>query len=334
LKKFTNQYYAYLLRKSVRGNSRKHPHQKVKINRFIGRKSYTHTYVFVDAPAKFSLQFENSENVTGFIHKLKAIALVNSYIHIDLKAIDSICDGSISMLLSVIIDLSTQGKIIKGTYPDNLEARNIFEKSGFFKYMKGWVDPKNAESKNTIIRTGDNKTPPEEVSEQILNSMETIWGIKGRNPLLRGGVFEMVRNSCDHAFRDTEKIFWHFSITHHEESKSVSYSFVDNGKGIMQTLKRKGVIEKINHYFTDKSEILETAYKNGIQSRTGLPWRGKGLPTIYELYEDKVVRNLIVISNDVFIDFERNLRMELKSPFSGTYYHWVIDPSCTKYCFQ
>ncbi|WP_282126101.1 hypothetical protein [Marinifilum flexuosum] len=353
MRKYSRKYKDFLIRKSKQGNSSKGHPKKRKIpivpNRSVtpqrvkkraqsvvqtGAISYKVTPVRLIAPDDLRLTYSECENVTGFIHRIKSASRSSRNIIVDLENVSKICDGTISMLLSVIKEIGRDGVRVKGTYPKDIDARNFLEKSGFFGHIRGHVSPSNGETKNTIIRTGDSRTPPAEVSQEIYNSMETVWGTKGRNPLLRGGVFEMVRNSCDHAFSNSASVFWHFSLSHHEDEELVSYSFVDNGKGIIRTMSSKGIIDKIFDYFKSNSNILKAAFENGIESATGLPWRGKGLPTIYELYEDKVVTNLIVVSNNVFIDFDRNLRKEIKFPFSGTYYHWVINPSCKKYCFN
>jgi len=284
------------------------------------------------APHNFTLETDNCENVINYVRILKTKSRFFPRILVDIAKVINICDGAISMLLSAIKDIGNEGIIVKGNYPENPNIREFLEKSGFFEHINGTSN--NGTSKNTIIRTGNNKTPPSEVSEEIFKSMETIWGTRGRNPLLRGCVFEMVRNSCDHAFGSKESIFWHFSVSHHEDENLVNYSFVDNGKGIMRTLSSKGLLRKIAKFIKKDSDVLDTAFKDGIESATGLSWRGKGLPTIFELYKDGIVKNLIVISNNVFVDFEQNIRKELSHSFSGTYYHWVIDKNCIKQCFN
>ena len=334
MKKYSKQHVSYLEKKSKLGNINVTGFPQNKKTKKTG-KQHTFPYLNLPAPQFFKLEYPHCIEVTNFIHRVKSASILNNRILIDLKQVKEICDGSIVMLLSLIIELTKNKVRIKGTFPDNPVSRQTLEKSGFFKYIHGLVQPENADSKNTIIRTGTYTTPPSEVSEQIYNSMETIWGNKGRNPPLRGGVYEMVRNSCDHAFpSESMDIFWHFSVTHNDELNAVSYSFVDNGKGIINTLHRKGILKQIQAYFKSNHDMLFSAFKDGIQSRTGLSWRGKGLPTIYELVTDNVVRNLIVISNDVFIDFENNIQEKLDPPFSGTYYHWIIDTNCQKYCFN
>jgi len=103
---------------------------------------------------------------------------------------------------------------------------------------------------------------------------------------------------------------------------------------VINTYNQKGFIKKIENYFADNADILDTAFKDGIKSRTGLSWRGKGLPTIYEMYKDNIITNLIVITNNVYLDFDRKINKTLNSRFSGTYYFWRINDKCKPSYFK
>ena len=116
-------------------------------------------------------------------------------------------------------------------------------------------------------------------------------------------------------------------------SNLVKFAFVDNGEGILKTF-RSGKLKKFLGLFKNDVDILDTAFKDGIKSRTGLSWRGKGLPTIYENYEDGYIKNLLVISNDIFLNFDAGIKRKLDNPFSGTYYYFEVDQTCEKACFE
>ena len=163
--------------------------------------------------------------------------------------------------------------------------------------------------------------------------METIWGKPARCPLLHGGIVEMVRNSCDHAFKKGEDITWHIGVSHNEEYKSVRFSFVDNGKGIIKTF-NNSALKKFITLFTGNADLLETAFHGKIKSRTGLNWRGKGLPTIFEMFTDGIITKLIVITNNVYLDFGSGTKEVLPVAYHGTYYSWEVDQNCTPSYFD
>lgn len=286
----------------------------------------------INAPEKFNLQAENCEEFISFISKLKKYGQSNENINIKLDNTTEVGEGAIAMLLSVIDELSRKGIIITGTKPKPGIDRDIFEKSGFFKFTNGHVDNKNRNSKNTILRTGGAIMTHIDLSDEIKNANETVWNEKGRNPPLRGTVFEMMRNSHDHAFKNDKHVIWHFAISHDEENNEVKFSFVDNGRGIIKSF-TEGFLSTVINFFTDNTDLLETAFKDGIESRTGLSWRGKGLPTIFENYKDGYFNNLVVITNDVYLDFDRKIYKKLRVSFVGTYYFWKLNRNCIKACY-
>lgn len=292
------------------------------------------TAKIIYSPEILDLQSGKSKKVLGLISSLKKQGTKHKHLHIDLKKVTHIGEGCISMLLSVINELTAVGTLITGDKPTNSYAKNTLERSGFFKYMRGNVSYENLKSKNIMIRTGDINTSQNELLPEIPKAMETVWGSPGRCPVLFGTIGEMLRNSCDHAFKRDTNIVWHLGISHSEKSKTVKFSFVDNGIGIIKSYNNRTNYSKILSYFNDDAILLLSAFKNGIESQTGLPWRGRGLPTIYDLYADNIITNLIVITNNVFLDFDKEIYQEISVSFSGTYYFWKIDESCVPSYFE
>ncbi len=299
---------------------------KIKLRQ---KRKYFSKYAEVIAPEKLTLQLGYSEEVLKFIALLKKLGTTEDIINIRLHKVTDIGEGAIGMLLSVMNELTLAGIALRGEKPLNTTARNKLEMSGFFKYMRGYVSPENLKTKNIIIHTGNITTSQEELEPAMPQAMETVWGVSGRCPELFGVIGEMLRNSCDHAFQTENNVSWHLGVSHIEKDKTVKFSFVDNGIGIIKKYYEDNNWQKVKDYFKSDAKILENAYKNGIASQTGLPWRGEGLPTIYELYTDNIITNLVVITNNVYLDFDKKKFEEIKVPFSGTYYFWKVNNSCT-----
>jgi hypothetical protein len=337
LKKLNNSRKKFLNKKSLKivilRRKRKHKkYDPTKFERYISRK--IPEFVEIWAPNKLMLKYEEAENLLRFIKEIKKIARKGYFIDFKLDKVKEIGEGAIVMLLSVISDLESKSIFFRGKKPIDENAKNILEKSGFFNYMSGAVSTKNLISKNVILTTGNKNTHQEKLIPQIHQAMETVWGAKSRCPSLYGGLGEMMRNSCDHAFVNKSQIRWHLGISHFEIENSVKFSFVDNGAGILSTYMNKGILKKISAFFKDNADILETAFKDGIESRTGLSWRGKGLPTIFEMYSDKIITNLVIITNNVYLDFDRNIIKTISTKFVGTYYYWEINKTCTPAYFK
>lgn len=290
-------------------------------------------FIDLKAPSIFKLQFENVEPVLEYITKLKFVGSQGKGINILMNDITEIGEGAIAMLLSVMEELKAKRVLIRGKKPYDTNANDILERSGFFNYVNGRISEKNRVTKNMILKTGYKNTHQKVLANAIRKAMETIWGVSGRNPLVYSSTVEMMRNSCDHAFKNVSNIRWHLALAHDDNENSVKFSFVDNGKGVLKTFMEQSLLTKVLYLFKDNCDLLETAFRDGIESRTGLSWRGKGLPTIFENYSDNYIKNLVVISNDVYIDFDRNIKEKLMTPFKGTYYYWIVDKSCEKACF-
>jgi hypothetical protein len=311
-----------------------HKHSKPKYqnkNRNVVKKP---VLKFTDriTPPYFTLKYEHCVPVIKFINDLKSLGQQGKHINIIMDDVIEIGEGAIAMLLSVINEIGSNAVLVKGTKPKDPAINTTLEKSGFFKYIDTIISAENLKTKNAILRTGDNKTPNTEISAEVRKAMETIWGASARCPRLFGGIFEMFRNSCDHAFKKNESVTWHLGLSHFEEANLVKFSFVDNGKGIIKTF-ASGLLKSFINLFQDNTDILTTAFHDGIASRTGLSWRGKGLPTIFELSSDKIISNLVVITNDVYIAFDRDIIVTLPVSYSGTYYYWEMDKNCEQSYF-
>jgi hypothetical protein len=320
-----------LLKEERRKRRRKEKKKKNRIaqTKLKQKRKYFSKYAEVIAPEKLTLQLGYSEDVLRFIALLKELGKSEDIINIRLHKVTDIGEGAIGMLLSVMKELTNAGIALKGEKPSNTIARNKLEMSGFFKYMRGYVSPENLKTKNIIIHTGDITTSQEELEPAMPQAMETVWGVSGRCPQLFGVIGEMLRNSCDHAFQTVNSVSWHLGVSHIEKDNTVKFSFVDNGVGIIKKYYEDNNWQKVKDHFKSDATVLENAYKNGIASQTGLPWRGEGLPTIYELYTDNIITNLVVITNNVYLDFDKKKFEEIKVPFSGTYYFWRVNNSCT-----
>lgn len=338
MKKLSAKRKKFLINKNLKEVRRKRKRKNIKYGHSISAEKFhlmqNPEFKEIEAPKELTLRYENAENVLNFIKKIKKYGNKGYFIDLKLENVEIIAEGAISMLLSVISDLERKRIFFKGEKPTNEGAKNILERSGFFKHMKGSVSKQNTISKNKILKTGTKNTHQKELTPEIHQAMETIWKSQSRCPALYGGIGEMMRNSCDHAFNDKSDIMWHLGISHFDSENTCKFSFVDNGAGIINTYNQKGFIKKIENYFADNADILDTAFKDGIKSRTGLSWRGKGLPTIYEMYEDNIITNLIVITNNVYLDFDRKINKTLNSRFSGTYYFWRINDKCEPSYFK
>jgi hypothetical protein len=288
--------------------------------------------VNIKAPEQFNLMLDNCELFLEFINDLKLKALNFKKIEINLSSSINFKHGAIVMLLSVVQEISELGVQIFANRPSIPHENDILEKSGFFSFTNTTVSVKNKHTKDIILKTGG-ANDMKLINSEIRKANETTWQIKGRNPAIRAMVFEMARNSVDHAFKRKQRTKWHFGLHHNDGNKEVTFSFVDNGKGVISTVKNQKLWKSISKLIKSNAEFLKLAFENGIESRTGVKLRGKGLPAIHECYSDGYIQSLVVITNNVYLDFDKKIFKTLTNNFTGTYYYWKLNKTCNKACF-
>lgn len=255
-------------------------------------------------------------------------------VNLVLDDVEEIGIGAISMLISLMQELGKKNIYFKGTKPKNEDVKDILEKSGFMNYVEGSINEKNKGTKNIIFTAGESDTHQKVLVTKIYEVNQTIWReARRRSPLLFGRISEMMKNSKKHAFESREEVRWHIAINHDEANKKVKFSFVDNGIGIIKHHKKGEIIKKTEQLFKDNSKMINLAFKKGLESKTKKSWRGTGLLTIYELFDDKIIKKLVVITNDAYCDFENDVNKNLSKPFFGTYYYWEMDTNCIKHNF-
>ena len=66
----------------------------------------------------------------------------------------------------------------------------------------------------------------------------------------------------------------------------------------------------------------EKLLRREIPSSTGLRYRGRGLPGIYEAFVAGRIANLVIVSNDAFGRLSTEEFFQLRSQFEGTFVYW------------
>jgi hypothetical protein len=280
----------------------------------------------VKFPIVFSLR-DNIRETIKFINNLKELKESKKSIYLNMKCVEKITNGTIALLLSVINDPSFDGINIIGSKPKNKEARKILELSGFYEHTQATLEFDNENNSNTIIAKSRKAVEPQRSATIVRNAMKTITNKEQRNKKLQGLFIELMANSINHGFPDNGNKKWLLSASHYALEKRVSFSFIDNGVGILKTLDLK-LGKKLISFFTGNNDLLLSAFRGEIGSRTGLDFRGKGLPFILEKQRLGYIVNLFVLTNNVILDFEKNDFYEIDINYSGTFYFFEINNNC------
>jgi anti-sigma regulatory factor (Ser/Thr protein kinase) len=305
--------------------------RRIKRSRVKSEKSYIENLIetkkVIKVPEKFSI-IEDINTVLKFIYQNKKLVeykRITEFVF-DFSNVKKIDDGAATILLSFCHDMSYKHIRVGINYlPLSEEAKLFIQQSGFIKYFSGPLAKTKGDNLNMTLKKGKSTILQKDSASLIHKSMKTIWDEDKRNQKLQGMLIELMTNSVNHAYISNERQkSWYISTKHYAEQNKVEFCFVDNGDGIINTIN----VKFKDKYFTSNEDLLVRAFAGEFRSRTKLANRGRGLIVVKSNQENMTIKGLKVITNNVFLDFETNTAVKLKTPFSGTFYSWIIDKTC------
>ena len=128
---------------------------------------------------------------------------------------------------------------------------------------------------------------------------------------------EAMTNVRNHAYNKTEK-WWMMAM---KQGDGVCFAILDNGLGIPRTIK-KNIREQL---VPNDAHLIDSAMKGNLRTRTGEPWRGKGLPKILENLERGLIQDLHVVAQRGHYA-AKNQSRKLRHKFQGTLISWDFIP--------
>lgn len=232
--------------------------------------------------------------------------------------------------------------------PECPELRSLLAISGLGKYFRGDTTEDMIERNIFPMCDGGQETlDPQvfipqndrciEINEYSFRMMQEVVQTDEKEKYIKQTLFcqlnaiaEMIRNTDDHAYKkDPFKLIalrnWYFFAARVE--KGVSFYFLDNGQGIINTATKK--VKDKTEYFKDSTpeiKVLADALKGKFRTRTKLKNRGKGLPEINDFFQqDCVIQSTIITNNVICNTFEGDRKIERKkNDFNGTLFAWII----------
>jgi hypothetical protein len=251
--------------------------------------------------------------------------------------VNEIAHGAIVVLLSILVHFKTNKINFNGNFPKNPKAKNILKNSGFFKYLYEDFGEQETYSFENEICTHANKRANSELSDEIIKKASRfIWGEERRCTGVQRVFLELMQNTNNHASINVQgEKHWWATMNNSENDKSVSFSFIDFGVGIFESLAKKkednkffDAINKVKNVFNFKTnaELLRLLLNGEVHKTvTGKYYRGKGLPGIFEACKNNKISNLIIVSNDAFADYSNNAFISLNNKLSGTFVYWELN---------
>ena len=296
-------------------------------------------YNHIKAPANLSL-IENCENTLDFLKKIRVCFDKRKKVFVVLKHVTNISHDAIVVLLANLVQFKANKIDFNGDFPTNKSARDVIEKSGFFSKLYDRFnvqDEYELKSPNNSIYTHAQKTVNPELTDKLIQyASETVWGSSRRCIGVQRVFLELMQNTNNHAAIGVEgDKHWWVSVNHCKNKKIVSFSFIDFGVGVFNSLKGKPqdskfyrILDKLAKAISphDNAELLKSILRGELHhTATGKYYRGKGLPGIYDALKQNSMSNLFIITNDAFVDASNDKYIPLKNELLGTFVYWELN---------
>lgn len=263
------------------------------------------------------------------LSKIKNNTTSRQHIYLNLQNVKHLDIGSLSMLLAVVNSYKSNISVI-GNYPLNHNCYQFFVDSGFLDHMKS-IQGKKPEKKNPnnlMLQRGFDKTSNHKIGLEVRHAVKHLTGTENSYRPVFSIIQEMCANSIEHANVSKQDKNW--LVTLYYTDDKVIFTMIDIGKGILATLRKK-VSQVIKDTLSIKTDLgtLIGAFDKKYQSSTFDDNRNKGLPRIQDTNNYDFIENLVVITNNVFLDFtNKEKSKELKTKFNGTFYYWELTKNC------
>jgi hypothetical protein len=162
------------------------------------------------------------------------------------------------------------------------------------------------------------------ISTLIKNVVKYLTGVDERCTHVKTILLEICGNSIEWSGTDNKQ--WLLGVKY--EQDMVIFTVTDVGKGILKTLYRQ-FTKRFFDTFKASVDILKGAFEQKYGSTTKEINRNRGLPSIKNAFDNQLILNLKVLTNDVILHFNNNFNSKTFSKgtpwFKGTFYQWEMD---------
>lgn len=307
--------------------------------KFPPNRPYFSIKPYAYAPQNLSL-ITNTTECLEFLRDIRSDAYTSrrglfKFVTMSLEDVTKIDYAAISVLTSLNDELKYKGIILRTILPKDEKCSNYMMESGYAnnlfdengkRYKKAEKSDLIFFEKGSKILSGeDNKR----ISELVRDVMEHLTGIKQYSLPLKTVILEICGNSIEWSGTDSQQ--WLLGVKYYPTY--VVFTVTDVGKGILETLHRK-FTRRVFESFKSEDEILKGAFFHKYGSTSQEVNRNKGLPAVKSNFDNGVLKNLIVLTNNVLLSFaDPHLTTTFekgKARFRGTLYQWEMDNDCLK----
>jgi hypothetical protein len=287
-----------------------------------GFRPYSKREVLV-APENFSF-INNTEVLIKFFNDMERLFKKGHDVFIDFSGIKQLTPDSLAVLVSKIKDDNfNRGMSVGGNEPEDEHLKEQFVRSGFYSVVV--PQSRSKEPATGSFRQKRSKKVEPETADDLINFItKKLYGKYRKSGGVTNALLESMSNTRGHAAGEGSPHERWWATAHCDtKAKKAYYSFVDNGVGIFRSKKPHilaGALKLLG--IQTNGELLEKMLHRQIPSRTKIPYRGRGVPSIYNSLMRGDIENLIIITNDVYAKVRQDEYRRLSRPFSGTFLYW------------
>lgn len=273
------------------------PHQ------YEGRGSRRKLFHYVRPPSLFSLR-RNFVEVASYFQHLRHQIYRDKVKHelprgIDFEAIETVSPGAALVMAAELYRWQLFiGRRLHAVHQDrwNPDVAYIFNNMGLFDLL----DTPNAQPAKAatgsveVLRYRSGTEVVGRKCDDMLLHLTEISGPIHAEHFIYDGLIEALKNSKQHAYSEPGQWFgvpagtWFMSGSFDKANKILTAAVYDLGVGIPHTLPRAGMWEHIRPVIslgtTDDGQMIKAAMEYG-RTRTQLPERGNGLPTMMRILD-------------------------------------------------
>lgn len=289
--------------------------------------------LYVHAPVVLSV-FESPKDTLNFFKEtanaIKELKF-KERLYFDLSKIEAVTVDAIMYLIAFIKNtrkLKTLQIECAGNMPANEQARTVFETCGFYQYVSPQYNLRKVNKSDHINITQGHEADPI-LAGQICDFVHahSAYGRLETKSLFTM-IMELMANTKQHAYNDNCHMENNWYVFVEDNPAFLNFVFLDTGEGIPKTIYTKGLVEKIKSAFNSADAFfIASALRGELRSETGLCYRGKGLPEIYQRAASNYIKDFSIISGYGHCSIEQDGSIKetsLRDALSGTMLCWKL----------
>ncbi|MCJ7826485.1 ATP-binding protein [Patescibacteria group bacterium] len=283
------------------------------------------------APLNFSL-YSNPEETLSFFAKIEGKIREGKPVHFDMQKIEMLTIDAIMYFLAMLKKIKMLNIIygVRGSVPKNENCKLLLQMSGFFDYVHSSSMTPELSRDTSIIQIATGQNAETDVAKKLCLFTMSKLGVNRQDiSRLYQMIIELMTNTKQHAYNDIKRKFittdWYVFAKYDTEANAVRFIFLDTGEGIPSTVKkafRERLYEIAPFIGKSQTSYIQSTLEGKLRTRTGIPYRGKGLPKIYSFYKDGHIKDLTIISNYGYFGNKRS--NDIHRELNGALFYWEL----------